>query len=253
MHSVEFVTVAALATSTFWTANDPFVGKWRLDVSRSTIVDEVRVQAVGRNSYRFNFEGAPAETVVADGTDQPGLPGTTLAVKSEDARNLTIVRKQAGRVIVSAAWKLSPDGQTLRDAFTNIQPDGSTLTVNYIYKRLSGTAGFAGNWESTTKPLGLKLELGIRPYAGKGLSFVSAGSEKNVTFNGRDNAIPVVKDGPILAGHRRGARAMEYNETKGGKVERTRLFRLSRDGRTLTETIVTTGQATHDVFVFDRE
>lgn len=252
MHAIALVTVASLAATTFWTANDPFVGKWRLDVSRSTIVDNMRVEALAGNRYSFSFEGAPAEIVVADGTDQPGLPGTTLAVKT-DTRNLTVVRKQGQRIIVSAAWKLSQDGQTLRDSFTGIQPDGSTVTVNYVYRRLSGTAGFAGNWESTTKPLGLKLELGIRPYMGKGLSFASPGSEKNVTFDGRDHAVPGAKNGLTLSGRRSGASAMEYTEMSGGKVEHTRQFQLSRDGKTLTETIRTAGQASPDVFVFERE
>jgi hypothetical protein len=163
------------------------------------------------------------------------------------------VRKQGGHIIVSAAWKLSQDGRTLRDAFTGVQPDGSTMAVDYVYRRLSGTAGFAGSWESTTKPLGLKLELGIHPYMGNGLSFVSAGSQKNVTFDGRDHAVPGAKDGLTLSGLRRGARAMDYAEMRGGKVEHARQFQLSRDGRTLTETIRTADQATPDVFVFERE
>src|SRR5262252_2463073 len=109
MQTIISVAVGSLAASTFWTANDPFVGKWRLDVSRSTIVDEMRVEALGSNRYRFNFEGGPAETIVADGTDQPGIPGTTLSVKANDAGNLMVVRKQDGRTIVSATWKLSQD------------------------------------------------------------------------------------------------------------------------------------------------
>src|SRR5574340_357005 len=171
MQTVGLVTVAYLAVSGFWTAQDPFVGKWKLDVSRSTIVDQMRVRSVGSNSYAFNFEGGPAETILADGTDQPGLPGTTLSVKAEGARTLKVVRKQDGRVVVSATWKLSDDGRTLHDAFTSVQPDGSTLTVDYVYRRMSGTSGFAGAWESTTKPVGVKLELGIEAYDSRGLSF----------------------------------------------------------------------------------
>src|SRR5690348_1720325 len=168
----------SLAASSFWTANDPFVGKWRLDVSRSTIVDQMQVKAMGANKYSFNFEGSPTETVVADGTDQPGLQGTTLAVRLGDAHHLTVMRKQDGRTIVSAAWLLSEDQQTLRDGFTTIQPDGSSMTVNYVYKRTAGSSGFAGSWESTTKPTGLQLELNVQPYQGRGLSFVSPGSDK---------------------------------------------------------------------------
>jgi hypothetical protein len=247
------VVQPAVARSAFWTTSDPFVGKWRLDISRSTIVDDMRVQALGSNRYGFNFEGGPTEIIVADGTDQPGLPGTTLAVKAADAHSLTVVRKQDGRTIVSASWKLSEDGRTLRDAFTSLQPDGSSATVDYVYKRLSGTSGFAGAWESTTKPTGLKLKLQIQPYGSKGFSFASAGSNRSVTFDGREHAVPGDKDGLTFSGRRRGARAMQYTEKNRGVVQRARQFELSRDGRTLTETLRTPGHATPDVFVFERE
>ena len=98
MQMVSLMAIAAL--SGLWTASDPFVGKWKLDVSRSTIVDQVVVEAAGPNKYTFRFEGGPAETIVADGTDQPGLTGTTLSVKAADSRSLKVVRKKGGRVVV---------------------------------------------------------------------------------------------------------------------------------------------------------
>lgn len=252
MQAILFLAVAA-ASSSFWTANDPFVGKWKLDVSRSTIVDQMRVERLGANKYAFNFEGAATETVVADGTDQPGLPGTTLSVKAADDRSLKVVRKAGGRVTVSADWKLSDDGRTLHDAFTSLQDDGSSMTVDYVYRRTSGTSGFAGGWESTTRPVGLKLELAIQPYGRKGLSFVSPGSEKRVTFDGRAHASPNSRDAVTFSGRRHGARAMDYTEMSGGKVQRVRTFELSKDSRTLTETLRTTGQSIADIFVFERE
>jgi hypothetical protein len=253
MQVMGFVAAASLAASAFWTASDPFVGKWKLDISRSTIVDDMRVEALGPNKYAFNFEGGPRETIVADGTDQPGLPGTTLAVKADDERGLTVVRKQDGKVIVSARWKLSPDGRILHDAFTGLQPDGSMLTVNQVFRRMAGTSGFAGTWESTTKPAGLKLELGIQPYGNKGLTFVSAGPNRNVTFDAREHPASDAKDGLTLSGRRLGARALEYTEKNRGKVQRSRRFQLSRDGRTLTETLRSAGQVTPNVLVFERE
>ncbi|HEX5258057.1 MAG TPA: hypothetical protein VFW35_04655 [Sphingomicrobium sp.] len=253
MQTIGLVALATLAASTFWTADDPFVGKWKLDVSRSTFVDQMRVEAHGPNRYAFNFEGAPTETIVADGTDQPGLPGTTLAVKSQDPHSLTVVRKQGGHVIISANWKLSPDGRILHDAFTGLQPDGSMMTVNQVFKRMSGTSGFAGLWESTTKPSGLKLELGIQPYRNEGLRFASPSSDNSVAFDGRDHTVPGAKDSLTLSGRRTGARVLEYTEKNQGKVSRARRFELSRDGRTLTETVHLAGQATPDRLVFERE
>ena len=242
---------ASIVASSFWTASDPFVGKWRLDVARSMIVDRMRVERPGPNRFAFSFEGAPTETIVADGTDQPGLPGTTLSVRAADDRTLKVVRKHDGRIVISADWKLSEDGRTLRDAFTSVQDDGSSLTTHYVYRRLSGTSGFAGTWESTTRPVGLKLELAIQPYGSKGLSFTSPGSDKTVTFDGQEHAGP--GDGATLSGRRAGPRAMEYTERSRGKIEHVRLFELSRNGRTLTETLRTPGQSAPDRFVFDRE
>jgi hypothetical protein len=126
MPLASLVAIASLASPGLWTGHDPFVGKWKLDVSRSLIVDQMTVEVAQPRTFTFRFEGSPAETVVADGTDHPGLPGTTLAVKAADARTLSVVRKQGGQVIVSAHWKLAADGRTLRDDFNNLQPDGST-------------------------------------------------------------------------------------------------------------------------------
>ncbi|HEX4800935.1 MAG TPA: hypothetical protein VFU91_07115, partial [Sphingomicrobium sp.] len=223
----------------------------KLDVSRSTIVDDMKVESVGPNKFAFNFENSPTETIVADGTDQPGLSGSTLAVKQADERTMTVTRKQDGKVIVSAHWKLSPDGRTLRDAFTAVQDDGSNLSTDYVYRRTAGTSGFAGAWESTTKPNGLKLEMDIQPYGNEGLSFTSSGSTKDVTFDGRDHAAEGSKD-VTFSGRRRGARTMDYTEKNGGKVAHLRAFQLSRDGRTLTETLRTPGHGVPDVFVFQR-
>lgn len=251
MQMVSLMAIAAL--SGLWTASDPFVGKWKLDVSRSTIVDQVVVEAAGPNKYTFRFEGGPAETIVADGTDQPGLTGTTLSVKAADSRSLKVVRKKGGRVVVSASWKISDDGRILRDAFTAVQPNGSPITVDYVYRRMSGTSGFAGTWESTTQPLGLIFEQQIQPYGSHGLSFVSQGSVKSVTFDGHDHPVAGATEGVVASGRRQSQRALEFTEKNRGKVVDKRVLALSPDGKTLTIKLDKADQATPNVLVFERE
>ena len=92
-----------------------------------------------------------------------------------------------------------------------------------------------------------------QPHGPKGLSFVSPGSDKAVTFDGRDHAVPGAKDGLTVSARRRGPRALEFTESTHGKVARARRFEISSDGRTLTETLRTAGQPTPTVFVFARE
>ena len=79
----QLLLVACLVTDTLWAANDPFVGKWKLNPSRSKLTDQMKVEAVGANKYALDLGGGAIETIVADGTYQPGLDGTTLSVTVE--------------------------------------------------------------------------------------------------------------------------------------------------------------------------
>lgn len=248
------LATAFLAASSLWTASDPFVGKWRLDVSKSVLVDRMVIEAAGPNRYTFRFEGGPAETVVADGTDQPGLTGTTLAVTAPDSRTAKVVRKQDGKVIVSAAWKVSADDKTLHDTFTLLQADGPTPTTHYVYRRMSAGSGFIGAWESTTQPVGLKYELQIQPYGGHGFAFVRPGAPvKNVPFDGQDHAVAGAAPGQTASGRRQGERTMEVTDKVAGQGLDTQAYAVSADGRTLTMIIHRAGQATPDRLVFARE
>lgn len=184
------LVLACLSSGQLLAGTDPFVGKWKLDTVHSHLTDQMKVESAGANKYRFSFDGTNVETVVADGSDQPGLSGTKLSVTVEDTRTWKVVRKKNGRILLTATWKLSPDGRTLRDSFTEFQPDGSSFTVNYIYERTAGTSGFPGTWESTTSQFDSAFEIQIGPYRGDGLSFVTPaqGTTRNVDFDGNDHA-----------------------------------------------------------------
>src|SRR5690348_16831126 len=57
-----------LATSAA-SAQNPFMGAWKLDPLKTRMPDEMKVQSTGANTYTFDFGGGP-ETIVADGSDQ---------------------------------------------------------------------------------------------------------------------------------------------------------------------------------------
>src|SRR5690242_18195934 len=121
---------AGLMTSAAWAADQPFVGAWKLNPSKSQLADQMKVESVGGNKYTFDVGGGP-ETVAADGTDQPGYGGTTVAVSLSGADSLKFVRKQQGRILLTAYWKLSKDGGSLSDDFTSFAPDGTASNVKY--------------------------------------------------------------------------------------------------------------------------
>jgi hypothetical protein len=182
---------ACLVISAAAAANDPFVGNWKLDPSRST-PDKMTVESIGATKYTFNFGGGP-ETIMVDGTDQPShlYGGGTLSVGIEGDTWKVIRKSGNGRPMLSAIWNVSKDGTTLTDRYTGFDADGSPHTVIYTYKREAGGPGFAGTWASTSEePVDFVLALQIRPFEEKGLSIVDSSSQ---IMGNMDFAPPLVR------------------------------------------------------------
>src|ERR1051326_1130598 len=110
LRSLLSLPVLCLTIGTLSAADDPFVGKWKVNPSRSKLYDEMKVETAGANKYIFTFGPGQVDTVVADGSDQPALNGTTLSVTIKGPNNWEVVRKMKGRMLLKAEWTLSEDG-----------------------------------------------------------------------------------------------------------------------------------------------
>lgn len=250
---------AAISTifvsSALWAASNPFVGDWKLNPSRSKLTDVMKVERLGANEYTFNF-GAGPETIVVDGTDQPGHYGTTLSVAIE-GDTWKVIRKRDGRMQISAIWTLSEGGSTLTDHYTGFNGNGSPYNLNYVYKRKGGGSGFAGEWVSTSETVNSVVVLQIRPYEGGGLSFVEPAINvtRNVKFDGKDypnlgaNATPGSTSSiRVVSEH-----ALEMTYKINGKLLYTQQIELSSDLKTLTLTRLIVGESEPNIRVFERQ
>lgn len=247
--------VAFLAVAHLSAESDPFLGKWKLNPSRSRFVDEIRVEPLSADKCRFIFTGSPGETVVMDGTDQPGIAGTTISVTAEDSHTWKVVRKQAGRTLLTATWKLSEDGRTLHDSFTSFQPDGSSSTVDLPYQRVAAGTGFAGTWESNTPQFDSTYEIQVQPYDTGGLTFItpSLHRTKNLKFDGNDHANPGVAPNYTSSARRTSTRALEVTDKMRGELYDTQEISVSPDGKSLTVTMHPIGQTNPTVLVFEKQ
>src|SRR5437016_12932604 len=92
-------------------ADQPFIGKWKLNLSKSKLADQMTIAPAGANRYTLTFAGVgDTATLLADGTDQPGILGSTISVTVEAPGSWKIVRKQGGRSQLSATRRLADDG-----------------------------------------------------------------------------------------------------------------------------------------------
>src|SRR5579864_8416883 len=235
--TIQLLLAACLMTGTLWAADNPFVGDWKLNASRSQLTDQMEVAIVGANKYTFDFGGG-AETIVVDGTDQSSGFGTTLSVTVEGPDSWKVVRKKEGRMLLSAIWKLSSDNNTLEDDFTFFPSNGSPTTVDYIYKRTAAGTGFAGTWLSKKATMDSGYSLQVRPYEGDCLSFKysSNGVIQNVKFDGGDYSMVAPIEGYTSSARRVNDRTLEITYKVKGKIGDTQTMELSSDLKTLTMT-----------------
>ncbi len=257
--ALQMLLAASLLTGALWAADDPFIGDWKLNPSKSKLTDQMKVERLDANKYAFDFEGSgSADTVVIDGTDQPGDSGITLAVTAVGPDAWKVVRKKDGRLLITANWKLSNNGNTLTDNFNEISPTGSASTVDYVYQRKGGGSGFAGTWVSTSEAVNFTYVLQIRPYEGDGFSIIDSSSNltRNMKLDGKD--YPNVGENaafiPASSLRRLDEHTLELTDKrKNGKVYATQQIKLSSDLKTLTMTPPITGQAEQNMLVFERQ
>jgi hypothetical protein len=266
----QLLLVVCLVTSSGWAADDPFVGKWRVNPSKSKLNDEMQVENAGANRYAFNLGPGAVDTVVADGSDQPAMSGTTLSITVKGPNSWEVVRKMKGRVLIRAHWTLSEDGKAINDAFTQYLPDGttlfsqplpdgSTLFLPYVYQRTAGNSGFLGTWDSESAKVKAGIELQVLSYEGDGLSLKRSDEEmvNRIKLDGNnypDLAPNGADGGAAYSGRRVNARSLEITYKFKGKITGTRQIELSTDLKVLTMTERLVGQSRpKSILVFDRE
>jgi hypothetical protein len=250
--------ITCLTTGIVSAATDPFVGKWKVTPGKSKLTDEMKVEAAGANRYQVTFAPGQVETIVADGSDQPALAGTTFSITVKGLNSWTVARKQGARTLLSADWTLSADGKTLTDVFTGYQPDGSTLVQRLAYQRTTGTSGFLGTWHTESEEFESVLELQIQPYQGDGLSINDPEAQitTNMKFDGNDypNLGPNAPPGYMSSGRRVNERRLEIAHTYKGKIIDTQQIELSPDLKTLTLSRLSAGESKpKEILVFSRE
>jgi hypothetical protein len=248
--------LACVAAGAAWAADDPMVGDWKLNPQKSTLVDEMKVASLGANKYSFDFGAGSPETIAADGTDQPGLVGTTLAVTAVSPEAWKVVRKKDGHVLLVGNWTLAKDGATLNDDYTEFDASGKTaFHLLYIYDRKGGGPGFDGDWVSTTQKVETAYLVEVRPYEGDGLSIAvpSEGVTKSVKFDGKDYPDPGSQHHVVSSAQRVSARDIDLTAKIGDKIVETREISVSDDGKTLTMAIRPPGRSVPSLLVFDRQ
>jgi len=77
------LALACLVTGTLWASDDPFCGKWKLNMEKSTFAGErIKIQHLRGNEYKWG-SGGGSDTISNDGTYQTVRFGRTITMTRE--------------------------------------------------------------------------------------------------------------------------------------------------------------------------
>jgi hypothetical protein len=251
--SLGFVFAGGLAA-----ADDPFVGKWKLNTAKSKFTGQLQViQDLGGNKYKFT-SGAESWNVWVDGGDQPSpRDGDLVSWKTTAPNTWLVVHKMDGKITRSAILKISADETTMTRTTKGTRPDGSAYTMDFRAKRVSGAKGLPGTWEITTLKMDADAEWSIEPYEGDGLSFVfpSEKERQDMKFDGKEypDRGPTVPAGSTSSAKRVNARTIEWTDKLKDEVTDHEELKVSADGKTLTVVTKQPGAKTPQIGVYDRQ
>jgi hypothetical protein len=256
-HSIAAYLLAASFAASLSAASDPFLGTWKLNMSKSTFSGyRYKIEDLGQNRYKLTF-GAEPDTLTADGTDQPVHYGNTMAFTLEGPNIWKFRTKKDGRVIATFTDTLSADGKTIVSIGTANKPDGTTEDFQETWKRVGNGSGWAGIWETTKVEANAPDELVISPYHTDGLTFNTPAYKDvlSIEFDNKDYAEtgPNVAPGSMSSGKRSDVNTLELTDKIQGKVMDKATYKISKDGRTLTITTYYTGQVKPQIAVLEKK
>jgi hypothetical protein len=240
------LALACLFVGTLWATDDPFCGKWKLNMEKSQFAGEqVKIQDLGGNKYKWTV-GDRTDTITFDGTDQPVHFGRTIAMTPDGKDAWKMVIKKDGRVLSTMTHALSDGGKTETIKGTETKPDGTTSDFDVVWKKKSGGSGLAGTWEEADVKFTSPDEWVIEAYEGDGLTFNTPAYQDvlSMKFDGTDyeEKGPNVAPGSASSGKRVNAHTLEVTDKVKGEVMDHTKYEVSPDGKTLTLTIHDAGQ-----------
>jgi len=247
--------VAAFAALPAFAAENPWVGNWKLDMSKSHFTGDTFTYSRAANgmmhfsdgsieSYDFKVDGKPYHSW-----------GNRTATWTADGDNAwSQVVEADGKTLATIHRSLSADGKTLSNTYTGTKPDGTSFNDTATYVRVSGTKGLEGKWRSTKVSISAPDNFVIsEPSPGtmrwelpsEKASVEGKADGSDLTING-----PTLPPGMTIAFKPEGRHKFSYVQKLNGKVQGYGTQTLAADGKSYTDVSWSPGKASEKQTAF---
>ena len=148
------VALFLIASGVLVAQDSPFVGTWKLNVTKSKFTgasaptSETRTEVAQGDGFKVTYEGIAADgrpisysyTTNLDGKDSPYSGrepngADTLAVTRVDANTRTVIHKKAGKTLYTTRGVVSKDGKVLTITSKGTNAQGQPISVTRVWDK----------------------------------------------------------------------------------------------------------------------
>lgn len=235
-------------------ADLPYAGKWKVNLAKSDYGQTtVTFESLPGGEWQSSAFGITYKFKM-DGKDYPDNMGGTAAWKAVGANTWELVAKANGKVTETDTLKLGADGKTLTNIARQMKADGGSMETTAVYERVSGGPSLAGKWK-TRKVSGASgmVEMTASGTDSLILKDPDMGMNCDAKLDGKDYPCtgPMLPPGFTVA-MKNTARSLDLTVKKDGKPLFNATYTVSPDGKTMTDTGVTSSGSDKVKIVFDR-
>jgi hypothetical protein len=237
-----------LAAGALTAAEPPYAGKWKENPEKSNFAGTtMAITQMPSGEMQFSAEGITYQFKL-DGKDYPDGLGGTVAWTSTGSNSWQTVSKMNGKTVATDHLILSADGKTLTIHTTGTKPNGEPIDQNANYSRVSGGPGLAGKWKTENYKNANPSVIEFIPSGSDGLIFKEAAFDLtcDAKLDSKDYPCtgPTIGNGWTISLTKAGARGLDMVIKKDGKPFFRESYRVSADGKTMTD--VATATATNE-------
>ena len=239
-------------------ADNPWNGTWKLNEAKSKLtggVDTVSQSADGK--YTVASSGL-SFSFGCDGAEYPLPGGRMLTCTKVNETSMHFVVKAGGDELAQVDRTLSDNGKTLTVVDTGKAPDGTPFHDTEIYKKTAAGSGNAwtGAWQNTKVEMSTHGVAVVQATADT-ITFTYPMSKSSLTA--KLDGTPATEQGPhpeegsTVSLTADGPLTIHEVDTLNGTVLEHDTLSVTRDGRTMTVEAQRTGDATKQVYVYDKQ
>lgn len=247
----------AVGTCTLASAQNPFVGTWKLNqakshltgdtVTYSTVADGTMKETTAVGSYTFKTDGHPYTTPF----------DSTVTWKQTGPSTWTTKDRQKDTLLSTDIISVSADGKTMTIISTGTNPDGKDFHDTEVFTRTAGTSGLMGTWKSEKMKSSTSAVMEFAANGANGIVWIlpDIKAKLDLTFDGQDVAPvgPTVPEGLTISATKNSARSFSFVEKMKGKALVKGTLSVSPDGKTLTNVSSPVQEQHKRTAVYDKE